>query len=202
MDERELLAELQTGNQAAFSELVERYQERILNTVYRFLLNREDAEDITQEVFMEAYRNLSHFRGESGLGTWLYRIAVNRSLNFLKKQRRKKRFAYLKSIVAGREEELGTFHTGSTPERELDVKQKEELVQRILNKLPKNQRIAFTLSRYDAYSNAEVAAVLGISTAAVESLLHRARQNIIKHLKKDTAGQELLLGMGKKEALL
>lgn len=201
MDEKELVTALQSGNKAAFAELVERYQEKVLNTVYRIVLNRQDAEDLTQEVFMDAYRYLPSFRGESSLGTWLYRIAVTRSYNFLKKQKRKKRFGFLKSIIAGREEEMVHLKHPTNPESELEIKQKEELVQRILNKLPEKQRIAFTLSRYDAYSNNEIASVLGVSVSAVESLLHRARQNIIKHLKQDAAGQELLLDLGKKEAV-
>jgi RNA polymerase sigma-70 factor (ECF subfamily) len=112
IDEQEqvLLHRLKARERGAFKVLVELYRDRVLNTCYRFIFNREDAEDIAQEVFIEVHRSITAFREESKLSTWIYRIAVTKSIDFIRKTKRKKRMAKLKSLVGtegGVNEEYG-----------------------------------------------------------------------------------------------
>ena len=89
MNEVLLIKEIQAGNKAAFSELVSAYRNKVLNTCNRFLIDKQDAEDASQEVFIEVFRSIHSFRSESKLSTWIYRIAVTKSLDALKKRKRK-----------------------------------------------------------------------------------------------------------------
>ncbi len=91
MEESEFIISLKAGNKEAFATLVREFKSQVLNICYRFLLNKEDAEDISQEVFIEIYHSLPKFRGEAKLSTWIYRIAVSKSLEELKKRNRKKK---------------------------------------------------------------------------------------------------------------
>ena len=98
-EDQELTARIRSGEPEAFKKLVDLYQVHVLNTCYRFVLNREDSEDIAQEVFVEVYRSMAKFEGKSKLSTWIYQIAVNKSLDFIRKERRKKRSSLMKSSL-------------------------------------------------------------------------------------------------------
>ncbi len=168
-----------------FSTIVAEHQDMVLNTCYRFVLNREDAEDIAQEVFLEAYRSLERFRQESKLSTWIYRIAVTKSLDHLRKKKRKKRFSSLKRIIGVNDpvEEI-TLPSQETPADVLAGNERTDILQSALDSLPENQKTAFLLSKYDGYSNQEIAEVLETTVSAVESLVHRAKKNLQKKLEK------------------
>lgn len=169
-----------------FSTIVAEHQDMVLNTCYRFVLNREDAEDIAQEVFLEAYRSLDSFRQESKLSTWLYRIAVTKSLDHLRKKKRKKRFSSLKRVMGFNDpaEELALPSSIETPAEVLSGSERTEVLQSALDSLPDNQKTAFLLSKYDGYSNQEIADVMQTTVSAVESLVHRAKKNLQKKLEK------------------
>lgn len=169
-----------------FSTIVAEHQDMVLNTCYRFVLNREDAEDIAQEVFLEAYRSLDSFRQESKLSTWLYRIAVTKSLDHLRKKKRKKRFSSLKRVMGFNDpaEELALPSSIETPAEVLSGSERTEILQSALDSLPDNQKTAFLLSKYDGYSNQEIADVMQTTVSAVESLVHRAKKNLQKKLEK------------------
>ncbi|WP_416143547.1 RNA polymerase sigma factor [Prosthecochloris sp. SCSIO W1102] len=168
-----------------FSTIVAEHQDMVLNTCYRFVLNREDAEDIAQEVFLEAYRSLGSFRQESKLSTWIYRIAVTKSLDHLRKKKRKKRFSSLKRVIGVNDpvEEL-PISSQESPAEVLTESEKTQVLQHALDTLPENQKTAFLLSKYDGYSNQEIAEVLHTTVSAVESLVHRAKKNLQKKLQK------------------
>ena len=168
-----------------FSAIVAEHQDMVLNTCYRFVLNKEDAEDIAQEVFLEAYRSLDSFRQESKLSTWIYRIAVTKSLDHLRKKKRKKRFSSLKRVIGMNNpaEEI-TLPSQETPAEVLTGGERAEILQNALDLLPDNQKTAFLLSKYDGYSNQEIAEVLQTTVSAVESLVHRAKKNLQKRLEK------------------
>ena len=169
-----------------FSTIVAEHQDMVLNTCYRFVLNREDAEDIAQEVFLEAYRSLDSFRQESKLSTWLYRIAVTKSLDHLRKKKRKKRFSSLKRVMGFNDpaEELALPSSIETPAEVLSGSERTEILQSALDSLPDNQKTAFLLSKYDGYSNQEIADVMQTTVSAVESLVHKAKKNLQKKLEK------------------
>ena len=168
-----------------FSGLVAEHQDMVVNTCYRFVFNREDAEDIAQEVFIEVHRSLDRFREESKLSTWIYRIAVTKSLDHLRRLKRKKRFSSLKRLVGAEEDPADSI---AAPEREnpadaLADKERVVVLRNALDALPDNQKSAFLLSKQDGYSNQEIADILQTSVPAVESLIHRAKKNLQSRLQ-------------------
>ena len=183
MEDNDLLHSLQRGDADAFTQLVTQHQHKVTNICYRFLCNREDAQDVTQEVFFEVYKSIGQFRQEAKLSTWIYQIAVTRSLNFLQKRKRKERLEHLRNLLRFRSE---TEHSASslqtTPERELEQQEQVRILQQALDSLPRNQKIAFTLSQYDGVSYAEIADMMNTTLSSVESLIHRARKNLQKKL--------------------
>lgn len=183
MTETELLTQMKSGHPDAFRRLVEWRQHKVVNICYRFLHNREDAEDMAQEVFLEVYSSIAAFRGESKLSTWMYRIAVTKSLDFLRKQKRKKRFGRVRQLLGLQEEgEHGPASLQQTPEQELEQQERARILRQAIEDLPENQRIAFTLSKYDGLSYADIADVMGTTISSVESLIHRAKKNLQKKL--------------------
>jgi len=179
----EILKKLQAGDEAAFAWLVEQYQNKILNTCYRFLFNREDAGDISQEVFIEVFRSIGSFRQEADLATWIHRIAVNKSLDFIRKRNRKKRASEIKGI-------LGLDHAvakarmpgDSDPSRKMELEERLRIMQEAIGRLPEKQGVAFTLSKCDGIDNKEIAAIMRLSLSAVDALVHRAKGNLQKQL--------------------
>jgi RNA polymerase sigma-70 factor, ECF subfamily len=159
------------------------HQEKVRNTCFRFVHNREDADDLAQEVFIQIHESLAHFRQEAEISTWIYRIAVNKSLNFVRREKRKRRFAQFKSLFgAGEEEEEIVPGVGGNPQRDLEDRERSEILRRALESLPENQRTAITLSEYDDFSNKEIAEIMDLSLPAVEALIHRAKRNLHKQL--------------------
>jgi len=157
----------------------------VLNTCYRFVMNRQDAEDLAQDVFVEVHRSLESFREESKLSTWIYRIAVTKSLDHLRRMKRKKRFSSIKRIIGIDDpaEDLPST-SGDNPEQALAGKERAGILQDALNTLPDNQKTAFLLSKQDGYTNSEIADILQTSVSAVESLIHRAKKNLHDKLSR------------------
>lgn len=183
-DNKDFFQQLKSGNESAFTGLVAKYRKQVLNLSYRFLLNREDAEDVSQEVFIAVFHSLKNFREESGLGTWIYRITVSKCLDELKKRSRKKRFRSLGQMIGL--EAVASWLTGQEyPDKHLEAKEGMELLQEALDKLQDNQRIALTLSKIEGYDHARIAEVMQVSPTAVDSLVYRARQNLKKYLASD-----------------
>ena len=179
MNEKELIQLLQNGDSDAFKIIVTEHQDQILNTCYRFLRNREDAEDVAQDVFVEAFQSVESFRGDAKISTWLYRIAVTKSLDFIRRGKRKKRFALLKSIWV-MEEQGEDLPAASEPDphMQLEKKERQTILNEALGAIPDNQKIAITLSKYEGLSNKEITEVMDISLSAVESLIHRAKKSL------------------------
>lgn len=183
MEERDLVEKIRNGNSFAFRNLVDEYQVKVLNVSYRFVNNREDAEDITQEVFIEVHRSIDGFREDSKLSTWIYRITVSKSLDFLRKKNRKKRFGIMKYLTGEDELEEQIPSTDSVnPEKELENQDRINVLMNAISALPENQKVAFTLSKIDELSYKEIAEVLGSTISSVESLIHRAKVNLRKKL--------------------
>jgi len=166
-----------------FSELVNLYKNKVVNTCFGFVQQKEDAEDIAQEVFIEVYNSLSKFKNESTLSTWIYRISVNKSLDFIKSKNRKKRFAFVQSIFNKQDEALPiTDENSNSGDEILEVNEQKEALYAALNKLPENQKIAITLNKFEDLSAKEIAQIMDISLSSVESLIHRAKENLKKYL--------------------
>ncbi|MDX9771137.1 MAG: sigma-70 family RNA polymerase sigma factor [Tenuifilaceae bacterium] len=187
MTDKELIEEiLQHNSQKAFAMLVDRYQELVVKTCKGFVNSYADAEDIAQEVFIEVYESLSGFRREAKLSTWVYRIAVNKSLNFVRKQKRERLFRSIESFFTSgsRDEEPIQIEDESRtrPDSNIERSENKMMLKESINKLPENQRIAFILSKYQDLSYKEIADVMEVSLSSVESLLFRAKANLQKHI--------------------
>ncbi len=185
MTESELIQNLKQQDESAFALLVKQYQDQVVNTCFGFVHDAEDARDLAQEVFVEVYHSIRKFRGEAGLGTWLYRIAVNKSLDFIRRRNRKKRFG----IIFGISRDEGDAEyilpaRADNPHTQLEEKERAGLLRQAIDKLPENQRIAIILQRFDDFSYAEIAEIMNTSVSAIESLLHRAKANLYKNLEK------------------
>ena len=177
----DLIIRLKNNDKSAFRELVEENQKRVFSTCLGIVHNEADADDITQEVFIEVFRSIEKFRADAKLSTWLYRIAVNKSLNFV---RDSKRHRFLQSIgIAGMPEiEDSEANSMDEPEEALLEKQRSKIIHSAIDSLPKNQKTAFVLSKYDDLSYKEISEVMQISISSVESLLFRARKSLQKKL--------------------
>ena len=164
-----------------FKTIVAQHKLIVLNTCYRFLLNKEDAEDISQDVFIEIFESINEFRGDSKLSTWIYRITVSKCLDEIKKRNRKKRISSIGKLL--QIDTISNWLTGgSMPDKIIHEEEKLREVAIVLNTLPENQRIAFTLSKIDGFSNNEIAEIMNVTTIAVESLLYRAKKKTTQEL--------------------
>jgi RNA polymerase sigma-70 factor (ECF subfamily) len=182
MEDADLLRKLRAGDKTAFGELINLYANRVINTCYRFLLDKEDAEDISQEVFMEIFQSLKTFRGDAKLSTWIYRIAVTKSLDEIKKRNRKKRISAFGKMMH-LDEVADWISGGPMPDKAIHEKEKMKEVMQALNTLPDNQRVAFILSKIDGYSNKEIAEIMKTTIFAIESLVSRAKRKVSAELE-------------------
>ena len=193
MEDAELIRAVKAGEAGAFQSLVEQYQDRVINTCYGFVRDREDAKDIAQEVFIEIYQSLEKFREEAKLSTWIYRISVTKSLDFLRRKNRKKRMGQFKKLfniddVAERIEQP----SGNNPDKNMEARERAQILQQAMDRLPENQKIAITLSKYEGFSNKEISEIMNTSVSSVESLIHRAKVNLKKKLYRYSLQLELL----------
>ena len=179
----ELVAQLQSGSEAAFRILVERYQARIYRTVFSLLRNAEEAEDVVQDVFVEVHQTIGRFRADASLSTWLYRLATSGALKNRRRARAKKRFAYFTSLLGFDNNVLHSPPDHAHPLALLEGQQQLQLLLAHIARLPEQQQVAFTLRHEQELSYEQIAAVLDTTVAAVESLLFRARQTLRKHVQ-------------------
>ncbi len=183
MTEQELIIGLKNRQEDAFKVLVETRQAIVYNTILGFLQNPMDAEDVTQDVFIKIYESIGQFKGESALTTWVYRVAVTSSLEFIRRKKRKKRFGFISPLWGEDNEqtvELPDFHH---PGVLLDQREMSATLFKAIKKLPENQQIAFILNKLEGLSYQEVAEIMKTSLSAVESLIHRAKTNLKELLK-------------------
>ncbi|MBN2345426.1 MAG: sigma-70 family RNA polymerase sigma factor [Candidatus Aminicenantes bacterium] len=173
-DDRQLIAQAAAGDRQAFAELVRRHQGWVLQLTYRYTRDRQDAEELGQEIFFKAWRSASSFRGESAFSTWLYRLAVNACLN----HRQKIKARPVPVSLAG-DPEGGEPQTTDV----LVVAEREALLREAMSALPARQRLALALASFEDKSYEEIAEVMDVSVASVESLLFRARRKLAAALR-------------------
>jgi RNA polymerase sigma-70 factor (ECF subfamily) len=182
LSEEQLIGLLIEKDETAFRHLIDQYENRVYNTVIGFLRSDEYADDVAQEVFITVYESIGNFRMESTMATWIYRIAVTKSLEFIRKQKRKKRFGIFYSLfgddVAPKFESVSYDHPGVA----LENKETSEALFKALDKLPETQRTAFTLHKMEGMSYEETSQVMNTTVSSIESLIHRATVNLRKHL--------------------
>jgi RNA polymerase sigma-70 factor, ECF subfamily len=179
MTELELVDGLIMHNNEAIQYLVNNYQKKVIKTAFYFVANMEDAEDLSQEVFLEIFRSIGRYKKNSSLSTWIYRITVNKSLDHLRRQKRRNIIQTIGSLlqissgsVKGKDSEPVTIDTRN------DDKEKRKILDSAVNSLPENQKIAFILNKYEELAYKEIAEVMNLSLSSVESLIHRAKMNL------------------------
>jgi len=181
-----LMAKIAEGDQDAFEILVARHQTSILNLIYRYVGDRTQANDLSQEVFLRVWQAAGNYRPEAKFTTWIYRITVNLCFNELKSARRKRWFQFPRSDadhVSQAEEDFP--NRSPSPEDLLLTKERGRQISDALQSLPDNQRLALVLKRYDDLSYQEIAQIIGCSVSAVESLLVRAKRNLQEKLRNN-----------------
>ena len=185
MTEWELIELLKQKNEPAFKTIVNTWKDMVYNTALGIVQNSEDAEDITQDVFVKVYESVNTFKGDSKFSTWIYRITVTQSLDNLRRKKRKKRFAFIESLF-GKNDELRNdppdfIHPGVVAEKKEDAK----TLFKAIAELPEKQNIAFVLNKVEGLSYQQISEVMQMSESAVDSLLHRAKMNLRKSLQNN-----------------
>lgn len=182
MTDPRFIERLRQGDETAFYQLVEDWKDRIYNTALGLVQQAQDAEDITQEVFIIAWKSINRFRGESSIQTWLYKIAVHQSLDAIRKRKRKKRFGWIIPLPGN--EVDGAVDPGDFihPGVQLEKKQEAQLLFKAIKKLPEQQQVAYSLQKVEGLAVKEIAQIMETTDGAVEALLTRAKNNLQKSL--------------------
>jgi RNA polymerase sigma-70 factor (ECF subfamily) len=185
LQEKKFITDLQSRKQSAYSQLIEDYEQKVFGSCISFVPNKEDAEDIAQEVFLEVFNSIHKFKGNSKLSTWIYRITTNKCLEFIRKKNTKKRFAFMQSILGNDIpiDRTSYFTEFNHPGIVLENKERNETIFKAINQLPEGQRIVFTLHKVDGKSYQEISKIIDKSVSSVESLMFRARKKLQKLLE-------------------
>jgi len=173
-----LVKKSQKGDYPSFEELVKRYEKKIYNLAYRIMGNKEDASDVLQETFLQAFKKLAGFKGKAKFSTWLYRIAVNICLMRKRKRKKMEIISLDVPILTKKEDEMKRElrdDWSESPLATLENKEVKKTLSEAIDLLPEEYRTVFLLRGLNGMSNEEVAEVLKISLPAVKSRLHRAR---------------------------
>ena len=184
INQEEFIKNLRSGNQVAFSLLIDDYQQKVFHTCISFVPNKEDAEDIAQEVFLEVYKSIGKFKGNSKLSTWIYKICTNKCLEFIRKKNAKKRLVFIQRIL-GNEiplDKTNFFTEFNHPGILLEHKEQSETIYLAINTLPESQKTVFTLAKLDGKTYQEIVEITGKSMSSIESIMFRAKKNLQKKL--------------------
>lgn len=180
---------MNSANDHNLAGLYKAHHRSVYNVALDLLQSKEDAEEIVQDVFLEAHRSLAKFDGRSAVSTWLYRIAVNKSLDLLRSRKRQKRFAFFTGLFHSSGEPLQEIPHFDHPGAALEQKEDTQLLFKALNELPERQKTAFVLSQIEKLPQKEIALILGLSEKAVESLVQRAKSGLREKLGKFYPGR-------------
>ena len=193
LDDKQLLELYRSGQvDRMFNEMVRRFHSRIYWAARRMVKSHEDADDIAQEVFVRAYSALANFRGESGIYTWLYRIAINLSINHLRKQKVRKLLDisdYIPFLGKDAEQDKGMIHDENV-----------SLIEKAIETLPEKQRAVFIMRYYDEMPYEQISAILGTSVGGLKANFHHAVKKVAAYVKanhgtvnlKDLQGENLV----------
>ncbi len=168
-----------SNKEQIFKEIVGNYKIMVTNTCYGFVHSIDDAEDLAQDVFIEVWKKIDFFRGESKISTWIYRIAVNKSLNYLRQNKKNAVVCALETI----KDSLFNYSSDFNTEDNEDLSVKIKIIHKAIAKLPERQKSAFVLFHYEGLDYKEIADITNSTVSSVESLLFRARINLKKYLK-------------------
>ena len=187
-DEKELVERFQNGEQEAFNELVNRYHGKIYNLVYKYVPNSETAKDLSQKIFIKAYRALPNFKRQSAFYSWLYRIAVNLCIDFIRQQKRGQTLSF-EDLSAGNNDEQVFNDVSPLPPDQIETKELGQIIGQAVQQLPPKQQHVFNLRYHDGLQLKEIAAQLDRSEGTIKAHLHHAHKRLrtllIPYLKNE-----------------
>jgi len=190
MTDTQIVRKVKNGNEEAFKELVDKNQEMIINVCNGFVRDREDAMDIAQEVFIKAYNSIHKFQEKSKLSSWLYRIAVNKSLNFIRDKKRKNMLSSLDLLFENSPEISDKIEDDSeNTEESFENEEMKAALKKSVDALPKKQKVALTLNKFEELSYKEIAEVMDISVSETGVLINRAKKQLQKKMIKQFKNQ-------------
>lgn len=175
-DEQQIIADFKAGNEQAFNLLVRRYQEKVYWIVRRLLPDHDEADDVTQEVFVKAYQSLRSFKGDSSFYTWLYRIAVNLSLNELRRKKIRRTFSIDDEVHQVRSSDAG-------PQEMMENEERTRRIRAAVDRLPEKQKKVFLLRYYEEMPYEEIAKVLKTSVGGLKANYFHAVKKIGEALR-------------------
>jgi RNA polymerase sigma factor RpoE len=183
VEELELVRRARKGDLSAYDDLVRRYQERIYATIYHMTSNHEDANDLAQEAFIKAFQALKSFKGGSSFYTWVYRIAVNKTINFLKQRKNRTQMSLDDlDFNAEHDPDLVALISDKTPRREAGLAELQEKLNAAMQKLSEPHRLAVTLHDVQGLSHEDIAEIMDCNVGTVRSRLFYARQQLQAYL--------------------
>ncbi len=175
-----------TIEKLSYEDFYNQYKILVYNVALHYLQNIEDAEEVTQDVFVQVFQSLKKFEQKSTVKTWIYRITINKSIDYIKHKNSQKRF-FIFGKKTTNTAEINSISNFEHPGILMVNKEKAAILFSAINQLAENQKTAFILSKLDGLSNPEISEVMNVSTGAVESLVFRAKQNLKEKLSKNNA---------------
>ncbi len=183
MTDQELITGILNNDKPVIQFLVKNYHKQVITTAFHFVHNMDDAEDLAQDVCIEILESVGQFKSTASLSTWIYRITVNKSLNFIRKNKRKQLVRQFETFFYKADGNAGTkLFEPSENDNPYDNNERKQILDKAINSLSENQKTAFILSKFKELSYKEIAEIMNLSLASVESLLQRAKQNLQKML--------------------
>jgi RNA polymerase sigma-70 factor (ECF subfamily) len=161
----------------AFKKIYDEHHRLVYHIAFHYLQNVEEAEEITQDVFVQIYQSAAKFEGKSSLKTWIYRISINKSLDFIKFKNSKKRW-FIFGHKSQNELELAAVASHEQPDTDLLHQEKTAILYAVINELPANQKTAFILSKIDGLTHPEISEIMQLTRSSIEALLFRAKKTL------------------------
>ncbi len=183
-NEQDIVERIIAGDMRAFESLVNDFKERVMNICFSYTNNLVDAEDVSQEVFIELYKSLRKFKGDAALSTWIFKIASGKSLDHIRKQKRIKRGAGLTSYIEDFKNNDWSAGNSGNPDNEMIHSQRKEWLYYGLSKLPNRQREAFVLTQIEGMDHQAVGQIMETTVKSVEALVTRGRKKLKSILEK------------------
>ena len=182
MNDKQLIDQILKDNNLAFRSLIEKYKKLVYNTAYRLVGNHPDAEDIFQDVFLEVYKSCNFVRNEEDLTMWLYKIAYNKSISFLRKKNPAKAENQPENELPQNTQMQKKYTEYNTPDKKLEQKEAVSQLYKFIDQLPKNQKQVLLMHKFEGFSQKEICDQLNLSPTSVESLMYRAKKNLKQKL--------------------
>ena len=183
LEEKNLIKELKSKNESAFKLLVKNYKDQIFNTIIPIIQNVDDADDLTQEVFIQIYKSIKKFKEKSSLSTWIYKISISKAYEYIRYNKRVKRFSILINMFRD-DNTIREIPDFKHPGVELEQKENSKILFDAINKLNKEQKTAYILKNVQGLSYKKIANIMNKSISSIESLIYRAKQNLKTIIKK------------------